>query len=110
MPDARSSIAGKSRTTERTDVRTVRTASSSSASSSSDSRRSSSKCMTDSRCGAPRGSRTLRIRPLPSRSVAMIGCSSRVTPSPREASSPLTESTRNGRSSVLVSSTEPSGS
>ena len=66
--------------------------------------------MTDSRCTAPRGSRTLRMRPLPSRSVATIGCSMRGTASPREASSPETESTRNGRSSVLVSSTEPTGS
>jgi hypothetical protein len=66
--------------------------------------------MTDSRWTAPRGSRTARIAPLPSRSVATIGCSSRGTDSPREASSPDTESTRNGRSSVLVSSTEPTGS
>jgi hypothetical protein len=66
--------------------------------------------MTDSRCAAPRGSPTLRMWPLPSRSVAMIGCSSRGTWSPREAISPDTESTRNGRSSVLVSSTEPTGS
>jgi hypothetical protein len=66
--------------------------------------------MTDSRCTAPRGSRTLRIRPLPSRSVAMIGCSIRAIWIPREDRSPETESTRNGRSSVFVSSTEPTGS
>ncbi len=66
--------------------------------------------MTDSRCAAPRGSRTARMRPAPSRSVAMIGCSMRDTAIPREASSPETESTRNGRSSVLVSSTDPTGS
>ena len=41
--------------------------------------------MTDSRCVAPRGSRTARMRPLPSRSVATIGCSMRGTCDPARA-------------------------
>ena len=65
--------------------------------------------MIDSRCTALRAWVTDAIRPS-SRAMPMIGCTSRATCSPREASAALTESTRNGQSSVLVSSTEPSGS
>ena len=66
--------------------------------------------MTDSRCAASRARPTAVIAPVPSRWTPITGCSSRVTSMPRCSSSPETESTRNGQSSVLVSSTEPSGS
>ena len=110
MWSTRSRSSGKSRTTRRTSASTERTASSRSASSSGTSRRSSSKCMTDSVAGAPLGCRMRVMPPSGARSVPTIGCSTRTIPSPRACSSALTESTRNGRSSVLVSSTEPAGS
>ncbi len=65
--------------------------------------------MTDSRWTALRACDTLSTRPS-SREIPMIGCTSRATCSPRASSAALTESTRNGQSSQLVSSTEPSGS
>ena len=65
--------------------------------------------MTDSRWTALRACETLVIRPS-SREIPMIGCTSRTTCSPRRSSAALTLSTRNGQSSELVSSTEPSGS
>src|SRR3954452_17361844 len=95
-----------SRTTRRTSSMTPRVASSSAAISSGASWRSRAKCMTDSAV-ASRGWRTATIRPPPSRSVPMIGCTTRAIARPRAASSALTESTRNGRSSVFVSSTAP---
>ena len=63
--------------------------------------------MIDSRRVASRGCRTASIAPSASRSTPTIGCSTRWMPSPRARSSALTESTRNGQSSVLVSTTEP---
>ena len=66
--------------------------------------------MTDSRCAASRARPTAVIRPSPSRSTPITGCSSRATSSRCDSSAPDTESTRNGQSSVLVSTTEPSGS
>ncbi len=66
--------------------------------------------MTDSVVGAPLGCRMRAMPPLGSRSVPTIGCSSRTMARPRDCSSALTESTRNGRSSVFVSTTEPAGS
>ena len=65
--------------------------------------------MTDSRWTALRAWLTLVIRPS-SRAIPMIGCTSRATCSPRFSSAALTESTMKGQSSLLVSSTEPSGS
>ena len=65
--------------------------------------------MTDSRRIALRAPVTVSILPS-SRETPMIGCTSRATRSPRRSSAALTESTRNGQSSLLVSSTEPSGS
>ena len=41
-----------------------------------------------------------------SRSTVKIGCTTRRTSRPRSASSPITESTRNGMSSLTISSTE----
>ena len=65
--------------------------------------------MTDSRRSALRAPVTWWMRPS-SRLTPKIGCTSRATRSPRCSSAALTESTRNGQSSLLVSSTEPSGS
>ena len=65
--------------------------------------------MTDSRWTALRACETAVICPS-SREMPMIGCTSRTTCSPRACSAALTESTRNGQSSELVSSTLPSGS
>ena len=65
--------------------------------------------MTDSRCTALRACETEVIFPS-SREIPMIGCTSRTICSPRDSSAALTESTRNGQSSQLVSSTLPSGS
>ena len=66
--------------------------------------------MTDSRRDASRGCSTASIAPSASRSTPTIGCSTRWTASPRARSSALTESTRNGQSSVFVSTTEPGSS
>ncbi len=66
--------------------------------------------MSDSRRAASRGWRMAAIRPLGARSTPMIGWRSRTTHRPRASTSAVTESTRNGQSSELVSSTEPSGS
>ena len=63
--------------------------------------------MTDSRREASRGCRIAAIVPFRSRSTPTIGCSTRWMPRPRERSEALTESTRNGQSSVFVSTTEP---
>jgi hypothetical protein len=63
--------------------------------------------MTDSRRVASRGCRTASIAPSASRSTPTIGCSTRRIPIPRPRSAALTESTRNGQSSVFVSTTEP---
>jgi len=65
--------------------------------------------MTDSRWTALRAWVTAVIAPF-SREIPTMGCTSRTTCSPRASSSELTESTRNGQSSQLVSRTEPSGS
>ena len=53
-----------------------------SASVSAGSRRSRSKCMTDSRVLASRGCSTAAMRPSPLRSTPMIGCSTRCTRAP----------------------------
>ena len=74
---------------------------------SSESARSTSKCITDSRWLASRPDITRSMRPSSSRIVPTTGCSSRRTPSPRASSSSCTESTRNGESSVFVSTTVP---
>ena len=65
--------------------------------------------MNDSRWTALRACETAAILPS-SRAMPMIGCTIRATCSPRACSAALTESTRNGQSSVLVSRTLPSGS
>ena len=69
--------------------------------SSSESVRSSSKCITDSRWLASRPDITRSMRPCSSRTVPTTGWSTRRTVSSRAASSSVTESTRNGESSVV---------
>src|SRR4051812_28158979 len=66
--------------------------------------------MIDSRRDASRGCRTAAMAPSASRSTPTIGWSTRWMPSPRSRRAALTESTRNGQSSVLVSTTEPGAS
>ena len=80
---------------------------SSAASSSGDAWRPVSKCMTDSRSGDSRAWRTWTIRPSPSRSVPITGWTTRRISRPRALSSSETESTRNGESTVFVSTTDP---
>ena len=64
--------------------------------------------MTDSRWIALRACETLEMCPS-SREIPMIGCTSRATCSPRRSSAALTLSTRNGQSSVLVSTHRAQG-
>ena len=63
--------------------------------------------MTDSRREASRGCTTSLMAPSLARSTPTIGCSTRWMPRPWARSPALTESTRNGQSSVFVSTTEP---
>ena len=65
--------------------------------------------MTDSVAGASPGCATAVIAPEAARRTPTIGCGLRTTRRPRASSSSLTESTRNGTSGVLVSTTEPAG-
>ena len=103
----RSCMGSKSRTTSRTSCRICFTRAASFSRSSSVSGRSTSKCMTDSRWLASRPESTRSMRPSSSRIVPTTGCSNRLTTRLRAKSSSLTESTRNGESSVLVSITDP---
>ena len=103
----RSCIGSKSRTTRRTSCRIARIRPSRSSRSCALRRRSSSKCISDSRWAASRPAITRSRCPSSARAVPIIGCTSSRTPRLRLASSSVTESTRNGESSVFVSMTVP---
>ena len=74
---------------------------------SSGTRRSTSKCIIDSRCSAPRAGPTDRTPPSSVRSTPITGCTTWRTSRPRPRSASLTESIRNGASAVLASTTVP---